>query len=269
MRNPFATTGSRQARSIAARRPGEVRRRWLALVALMTAGALLASAAMAEGNERRTLVTEYAGRGGDALRVQVLDAEALRTGTAAERDKTSRAATAGKPGNSSQSVDHDFWVYAVDVELFADDDRDGYFRGIDVLFDVDTIYSEADVYAVLYLSYEGGPWEEYAVTEDIRLFGATSDDDYVVVSDLVSGYPTGDYDLLIEIFDSIDDSFLTSIGPDESSELSFLPLEDSSRDSPGGTEIVVVSDGGGGAVSLLWLLLAPLASRAARRSARQ
>ena len=103
--------------------------------------------------------------------------------------------------------------------LFSDDDRDGYYYGIDLLIDADTIYSEADVYAVVYLSLDGGPWNEYAATEDFTLFGASGDDAYVLVTELMSGYPRGSYDLLIELFDAWDGSFLASLGPEESSEL--------------------------------------------------
>ena len=51
---------------------------------------------------------------------------------------------------------YDFWFYTADVVLFNDNDLDGHFWGIDLLFDVDTYYDVADVYAVVYLSYEGG-----------------------------------------------------------------------------------------------------------------
>ena len=150
-----------------------------------------------------------------------------------------------------ESADPNFWFYDVDVELFADADRDGYFWGIDLLFDADTTYGAADVFAVLYLSYEGGPWNEYAETEDITLFGTSGFDDYTVETELVSGYPTGDYDILIELYDAYDGSFLASIGPEDTSELSYLPLEDSTRDAVHGTQVVVNSGGG----SIGWLLL--------------
>ena len=62
----------------------------------------------------------------------------------------------------------------------------------------------------MYLSYEGGPWNEYAETEDFTIFGTSSEDEYVLVSELMSGYPTGSYDILIELFDAYDGAF-----PDE------------------------------------------------------
>ncbi|MEM7430868.1 MAG: choice-of-anchor H family protein [Pseudomonadota bacterium] len=165
------------------------------------------------------------------------------------------------------STNIDFWIYDADVVLFNDHDVDGHFHGIDLLFDADTYFAVADVYAVLYLSFEGGPWNEYAATENFTILGATSDDEYVVVSELLSGYPTGSYDLLIELYDAFDDSFLASYGPIDTPELAFLTLEDANRDTPidtTTTTTVVVREGGG---SLGWLMLAallallPIASR--------
>jgi hypothetical protein len=118
------------------------------------------------------------------------------------RQKTKSGGQSKASLNESMSPNPDFWFYLADVELYGDSDRDGYFSGIDLLFDVDTYYSAADIYAVAYLSYEGGPWEEYAVTEDFTIFGSSGTDDYVIVTDLVSGYPRGDYDILIEVFDA-------------------------------------------------------------------
>ncbi len=172
-----------------------------------------------------------------------------------------RSSTSGQ-----QSTGNDFWFFTADVILFNDDDFDGYYWGIDLLFDADTIYDVADVYAVVYLSFQGGPWNEIAVTESFPIFGATSDDEYVLVTELVSGYPTGDYDLLIELFDSYDGVFLAEFGPEDTSELSFLPLEDANRDDPHFDDPVVIIHGGGGAtswwmISMMLLLLLGTALR--------
>ncbi len=162
--------------------------------------------------------------------------------------------------SEQQNTANDFWFYTADVVLFNDDDFDGFYWGIDLLFDADTYYDVADVFAVVYLSYEGGPWNEYAVTDSFQLYGASGDDEYVLVTELVSGYPTGYYDVLIELFDSYDGAFLASYGPEDTSELSLLPLEDSNRDDPHFDVPVVISHGGGGAtswwmISLMLLLL--------------
>jgi hypothetical protein len=175
-------------------------------------------------------------------------------------EKGSRANSATKTSASetgsgiSQSSTYDFWIYDADVELFYDDDGDSFYYGIDLLFDADTIYSSADVYAAVYLSYEGGPWNEYAVTEDFTIFGESGGDEYVLVTELMSGYPAGEYDLLIELFDAYDGAFVASLGPEDTSELAYLRLEDFNRDTPNVEQRVVVTHGGGALG--IWMLLA-------------
>jgi hypothetical protein len=219
---------------------------------------MLAATGMADtGTETRQSLTSEGkgierGRVGDG-KTTYNEHDSLQTATATDK---SRGLSAGKAtsGGTVQSADPNFWFYRVDVELFNDFDRDGYYYGIDLLFDADTSYGIADVYAVIYLSYEYGPWNEYAETADFTLFGTASSDEYIVETELVSGYPTGDYDILIELYDARDNTFLASYGPEDTSELSYLPLEDSTRDarSTGGTQVVVNSGGGG---SFGWLLL--------------
>ncbi len=181
---------------------------------------------------------------------------ALKTEAPEELEKgESSVNKAGASGDQQASAYGDFWFYAVDVELFNDIDRDGYFHGIDILFDADTIYGIADVYVVAYLSFEGGPWNEYAVSEDITLFGSTSTDDYVLVTELLQGYPTGRYDVLLEMYDADTGLFLASIDPSESLELRSLPLEDSDLDRPiSSSPVVAVTRGGGGSNSMPFLI---------------
>lgn len=219
---------------------------------------LLAAVGMAEdGTETRQSLTS---QGQGITRGSVGDGKVSFDEYAPLRSNASPGATRKSPdnrfesGTTSRTADPNFWFYTADVELFNDLDRDGYYFGIDLLFDADTSYALADVYAVIYLSYEYGPWEEYAETDDFTLFGASGSDEYIVETELVAGYPTGSYDILIELYDAYDSRFLASFGPEDTSELSYLPLEDSGRDTPqtGQTQIVVSSGGGG---SLGWLLL--------------
>ncbi len=238
---------------------------WHAFVVLLS-GMLFAGVALADGSDevRSSFTAQGKGiergstaggvTGYDEFEPLTLDGKRVAPG----RQVT--ASKAGRPTTAAKSVNTDFWIYGVDVELFSDQDRDGYYHGIDLLFDADTVYMEADVYAVIYLSYEGGPWNEYTTTKSFAIFGASNSDEYTVETELVSGYPTGDYDLLIELFDAFDDSFVASMGPGDSSELSFLPLEDAGRDALPDT-LIVVSGGG----SLGWLSLLFLAGFAAMR----
>jgi hypothetical protein len=182
------------------------------------------------------------------------------------RDKPFLSGAQGKAAvSASQSPNTDFWFYSADVVLFNDHDNDGYFHGIDLLFDADTYFLAADVYAVVYLSYEGGPWNEYAATEPFTLFGSSAEDEYIIVTELLTGYPSGSYDLLIELFDAVDGSFLAWYGPEDTPALAFLALEDADRDRPVETkpDVVVVHEHGGGAAG--WMLLALLGSVALSR----
>jgi hypothetical protein len=162
----------------------------------------------------------------------------------------------------------EFWFYGADVELFNDHDDDGFFHGIDLWFDADTYYDFAEVYAVVYLSLDGGPWNEYVATDDFLLTGTASDDDYVIVTELVSGYPSGSYDILIELFDAYDNRFLAWIGPEDTPELAFLPLEDADRDIAAIPEVIVVHERGGGSTGGLLILILALAALVKRRHAR-
>lgn len=223
---------------------------------------------VAEDARRVTLSKHYQGDGREnAVAIkESRDEYGKLSVTGTRSGKTKSGADSKTASGQSRSPNVDFWFYLVDVELYADDDRDGYFSGIDLLFDVDTYYSVADVYAVAYLSFEGGPWEEYAVTEDFTIFGSSGTDDYVIVTDLVSGYPTGDYDVLVEIFDADTNDFLAFMGPEDTSELAFLPLEDMERDAPfGGDTRVTVNHGGGGSIDLLLLALLGLTGLAFRQ----
>lgn len=165
-----------------------------------------------------------------------------------------------KPSDGSarnKGVNEDFWIFDARTALVFDEDRDGYYTRLELDFDADTVFDSADVYAVLYLSFEGGPWNEYASTAVFSIFGATSDDEYFVDTDLVSGYPSGSYDVLIDLYDTFDDSLVASFGPDEDLDLYDLPLEDQTIDGAViiGPVVSVSSGGGGGSAGLALLLM--------------
>lgn len=242
----------------------------VAIIALLASSVLLA-AGEADREARVTVNSHYLQDGRDqavpdkvttdetGAMTQASQKTAVRDTSALRSVKQQSAASQSTVPNS------DFWFYSVDVDIYGDRDLDGYYTTVDVWFDADTYHTLEEVYAVLYLSYEGGPWEEYADTEDFWIRGSSGNDDYVIISDLVSGYPTGSYDLLIELFDAWDDSFVAYIGPEDTSELSLLTLEDEQRDAAIGPapRPEVVSRGGGGSMDVFTLALFVLASVAA------
>lgn len=230
----------------------------LALQLLAFSPILMADEADSNGddaNKRVTISSHFGQDGRDQLipdKVTEHESAALdgKRDALVKGQRSAQAATGG--AETQRTINSDFWFFTADVILFGDVDRDGYYTGIDLLFDADTIYSFADVFAVVYLSEEGGPWEEYTETEVFEIRGATSDDEYVIVTDLVSGYPTGSYDILIELYDAFDGAFVAEIGPADTSELAFLPLEDEHRDEPfSSPHTVVVTHGGGGSLDVM------------------
>jgi hypothetical protein len=141
-----------------------------------------------------------------------------------------------------------FWIYDARTELAGDEDHDGFFYRLRVTFDADVDIGGANVYAMLYLSYEEGPWNHYFTTDVFYILEDSFYDDYEVVTQLLEGYPTGYYDILIELYDADRDVLVATYGPYEDVALDNIPLEDQLRDIPD-------DDGGGGGIGWLGLSL--------------
>ena len=164
----------------------------------------------------------------------------------------------------------DFTLYDASTVLISDFDHDGFYHRFSVSIDADTIYDTAYVYAKLYLSYEGGPWNIYATSDNYHIHFDSVADTFIVETELADGFPPGYYDARIELYDADHDSWILSYGPYDDSSLSALPLEDSYHDDgydtvyyPVETEIVVTGHGHG-AMSW-WLLIMPALLGVARR----
>lgn len=155
----------------------------------------------------------------------------------------------------------DFWIYDADSVVFYDFDGDGYFHGLTVYFDADVSDGVADVYAELYLSRNGGPWNRYYTTRVFSIFGADSEDEYEVVTEFDTGYPSGDYDVLVELYDADSGDFLADIGPVDDTDLAYLPLEDAGWDAPPIYGDPYYGGGGSSGPALLMLLLVLIAWR--------
>lgn len=167
-----------------------------------------------------------------------------------------RTAAAGKGIQSLRATYGDSWIYDATTDLFTDRDGDGYFRFLRVRFDADTIYTRTWVYAEIYLSADGDSWEHLYSTQDFWIEGTSPDDDYEVETELVSGYSTARYDVLIELYDADTGELVDEYGPNENpTDFELLPLEDSGRD---GAVValppVTHTSGGGGSFSWLGVL---------------
>lgn len=131
-----------------------------------------------------------------------------------------------RPQATPSSSGPDYSIYDAHVDLLRDDDGDGFYHRFELNFDADTSYYSADVYARLYLSYQGGPYYHYYTTDTFTIDGSASDDDYEVSTTLTSGYPSGYYDLAIDLYEAGSHHLVASIDGYADYDLSALPLED-------------------------------------------
>jgi hypothetical protein len=152
----------------------------------------------------------------------------LRAATKTAPLKSVRPAAAKLSARSS-----DFSFFDAGSVLLADRDGDGFHREFRVRFDADVVSGEAIVFARLYLRRAGDlDWLLYHETDDFQIFAEDGDDDFFVTTTLGDGWPTGDYDVLIDLYESGFDGIVATIGPFDSDALALLPLEEADLDLP-------------------------------------
>jgi hypothetical protein len=153
----------------------------------------------------------------------------------------------------AKSSNQEFWIFDAWVEFFRDDDSDGYFNYFSVELDADTEYSSAEVYARLYLGIDE-VFKEYHTTSDFNIFSDNTNDSFVVESELLNGFPPGEYEVLIELYDAYNDELVAVFDGNDDADLYLLSLESKEYES---TQVVIVREHGG-SVSLWSFLLLPL-----------
>jgi hypothetical protein len=150
-----------------------------------------------------------------------------RAATKTSAAKTVRAAASP----SSRSSFFSFFDAASTLRLDRDDD--GFHSEFRIRFDADSTVGDVLVFARLYLRRVGDrDWLLYHETDDFWIFGESDDDDYFVTTSLDDGFPTGDYDVLIDLYEACCSGIVATIGPADSSALSLLPLEERGLDMP-------------------------------------
>lgn len=174
-------------------------------------------------------------------------------------------------GGTSYDNQGVMWIYNASTDLISDFDGDDFYHRFSVTIDADTEYDVAYVYAMLYLSYEGGPWNHYSTSNAYHIYADSSHDAFVVETELGDGFPPGYYDVRIVLYDADTDASVMNYGPYDDASLSTLPLEDSYYDDgysesyyPIETEIVIAGSG-----SMSWMLALPVLITVVRRLARR
>jgi hypothetical protein len=170
------------------------------------------------------------------------------------------------PENTKSDYYADFAIYSAVSFLHDDYDGDGYYQTFSVTFDAD-IYSYTDnlfgeVYALLYLSKNGGPWTHYFTTDTFIVEGESDLDEYEVISTFMSGYASDHYDVLIDLYQVGYTDVVASYSADDSNALYALPIESAEYDEPYVEVIEVVEVEGG---SMYWSILILLSALLIRK----
>ena len=156
-----------------------------------------------------------------------------------------------------------FVIYEGYSQLIEDYDSDGYYQTFSVTFDADLItynpYDEAAVYAELYLSENGGPWQHYYTSDSFIIHGESSDDAFEVYSTLAQGFNPNHYDVLIDLYEVGYPNIVASYSSDDSNSLYALPLESSDYDVEYYEETHIY--GGSGSIIGLMIIIFILAMR--------
>jgi hypothetical protein len=126
-----------------------------------------------------------------------------------------------------------FYIYDARATLRRDRDGDGYHSEFRLRFDADVRIGDALVYARLYLRRRGErDWFLYHETDDFWIFGQSGNDDYYVTTTLDAGFATAEYDVLIDLYEVGVSGIVATIGPADTGELAYLPLEEVGLDVP-------------------------------------
>jgi hypothetical protein len=144
----------------------------------------------------------------------------------------------------------DFWIYDSFVSLVEDIDYDGYYSSFKLEFDVDTVYQSAPIYAVIYTT-TSGVFKPFYTTDIFNINGDNTRDAIIIENDLVTGFPSNDYELMIVIYDAATNEIVAVSDGTDDADLAFLSLESANFEYTEPVEIVVVEHGGAIGVLLI------------------
>lgn len=150
--------------------------------------------------------------------------------------------------------DVNFWIYDSWVTLIADPDYDGYYSAFSVEFDADTVFSRVPMYAIIYLGTNGN-FDSIHETSTFVIRGEDSDDSLIIESDLLSGFPPLDYEVLIELYDAETNELVAVTDGYSDADLAYVSLESQNYEEVYEETVVVVEEHGGAATLPLLLLL--------------
>ncbi len=147
-------------------------------------------------------------------------------------------------GKAQKNGQNHLYIHDAAVLLFDDLDGDGNYSQLRVDFDVDSHYAEHfDVYAELFIRRVGdAQWTHYYTTDVFEIYYDYSSDEYSVTTRLNTGFPPGNYEVLIDLFEYGYSGLVDTLGPYDDYDLTNLPLEDKTYESTGVTSDTYVDN---------------------------
>lgn len=138
--------------------------------------------------------------------------------------KSTRAATYNGVQANAQTEIHLFDVW---FDLLTDSDGDGYYAKLNINFDLDTIFSEHEIYVVGQLDNQ-----QLFKTDAFTLHGNSGDDSYQTTVLLTEGYSSNYYDLTLIVYDAETNQMLVQYSSNNNDLFEDLYLEDAMLDDP-------------------------------------
>lgn len=203
---------------------------------------------IARENKEASVVDQHIGKATNKTRTEIHNSK-----------KTKMLQTSALASSRNYSNYADFAIYGATTYLQDDYDNDGFYQTFSVSFDADifsyTHNQLGEVYALLYISKNGGPWTHYYTTDNFLIEGESDLDEYEVVTTFLSGYSADHYDILIDLYQVGYSDIVTSYSSDDSNALYALSLESSDYDEPYIEVIEVIEVSHGGSISIVMILL--------------
>ncbi|HCH69393.1 MAG TPA: hypothetical protein DE042_02640 [Colwellia sp.] len=212
---------------------------------------------IAEENNTASIIDQNIGKATGKKRTDIINSKVNAI-------KMSKNLSKGKVLARSRSYNNypDYAIYGATTLLQDDYDSDGFYQTFSVSFDADLVsYTQTqlgEVYALLYISNNGGPWTHYYTTDDFIIEGETDLDEYEVITTFLSGYSTDHYDILIDLYQVGYRDIVASYSSEDSNALYALSLESADYDEQYEApyiEVVEISHGGSFSIVILLVFL--------------
>ena len=210
---------------------------------------------IAKENSASSIIDQHTGKATGQTRTEMRKIKKLESNNQSKQSKSTSLAQSRSYSNPAYT---EFAIYGATTLLQDDYDNDSFYQTFSVNFDADIVSYTTnpldEVYALLYISKNGGPWTHYYTTDNFLIEGESDLDEYEVITTFLSGYSTDHYDILIDLYQEGYGDIVASYSSDDSNALYALPLESADYDKPY-IEVVEISHGGSFSIAIIMLFL--------------